>query len=184
MRHVTAIATAMFVVAGLAAGTAEAATSADQLVGLARAGLGDDVLIALIQTDGSTFQLSAADILALHKAGLSDAVILAMEQTASKTPAAAVPPVSVSAPSPAESPAGGSAVDRALVSQPPAPAVVNVTQTVTQRVITSPAPPTQVVYTIPALVPVQKKPVPPVYWGWGGRRRPDTWAPSTETPVP
>ena len=54
---------------GPVAGTAMAVTTA-QLVELAKAGLSDEVLIALIETDGSTFQLSAADILQLHRAGL------------------------------------------------------------------------------------------------------------------
>ena len=61
---------------------AGAATTTDQLVALARAGLDDDVLIALIQTDGSVFQLTADDILELHRQGLSSRVILAMQQTA------------------------------------------------------------------------------------------------------
>ena len=56
-----------------------------------KAGLSDEVLIALIETDGSTFQLSANDILQLHKAGLSNAVILAMQKTALIKPKAARP---------------------------------------------------------------------------------------------
>src|SRR4030095_11236778 len=67
---------------GPAVGVATAATTAEQLVELMKAGLSDDILIALIQTDGSTFQLSAPEILSLHRQGLSERVILAMQETA------------------------------------------------------------------------------------------------------
>ena len=76
MRYMRFTCAVLFVV-GLFAATASAATTAAQLVDLSKAGLGDDVLVELIQTDGSTFQLSAADILSLHRQGLSDRVILA-----------------------------------------------------------------------------------------------------------
>src|SRR5581483_7653551 len=79
---------------GLLAVSAEAATTAQQLVDLAHAGVDDDVLIALIETDGSTFRLGADDILSLHQQGLSDRVIRAMQESARVAPPPAPPAAS------------------------------------------------------------------------------------------
>ena len=153
--------------------SALAATTAEQLVELSRAGLGDDILIELIQSDGSTFQLAAADLLALHQQGLSDRVIRAMQATAKKKPAPA--PVVVTPVEPQRS-------DPWHVSpRPQEPPVVNVYQTVTQTVEApsrhEPAPQYSVPIAVPVYLPapVQPRPAPPVYWGWNGQRRPDSW---------
>jgi len=151
---------AAVLVLGPAAGIAHAVTI-PQLVALMREGLSDDVLVSLIETDGSTFQLTAADILSLHRQGLSDKVILAMQKTAKKMPA----------------PSSEPEVIQQVVQ--PAPSVVNVYQTVTQKVEPGYggfAP----VYAVPVAVPVVVRPsvvrpAQPVYWGWGGQRRPDSW---------
>jgi hypothetical protein len=175
----------------LAAGAtpAAAATTAAQLVELMRAGIGDDVLIALIQTDGSTFQLSAQDILSLHQQGVSDVVIRAMLATAKRPTQTASPapaPAAQTQPAPAASADyGASWSQQASVEMPPAPGAVNVTQTVTQHV-DAPAQvqsgyPYMPFYTTffasPVFVtsPVVVRSVKPVYWGWGGQRRPDSW---------
>jgi len=184
MRIITRAVLAVLLLLGPAAGLALAVTSA-QLVELMKAGLGDDVLIALIQTDGSTFQLTSADILALHRQGLSDKVILAMQATSKKTPAKVVERPQTVQPQVNESPI---VQEQAIPVTPPQ--IVNVFQTVTQHVEPSRGQSTQVVsYPIsyPIIVPVPVRPVPirqeapPVYWGWNGQRRPDTWQ---ETPQP
>jgi hypothetical protein len=172
MRPLQRLAVAAVFALGLSGGVASAATTASQLVDLSRAGLDDDILIALIQTDGSTFQLTAADILALHKRGLSDRVIRAMQETSR-------PPVPVPVPMPM--PVAPEAVD----VPPPPPPVVNVYQTVTQHVDAPAAQVSQPDYAIPVAVPVylrapvaqQPRREEPVYWGWGGQRRPDSWQP-------
>ena len=46
--------------------------------------LSDDVLVALIESDGSVFHLSIGDVAALKDKGLSEKVILAMLKTATK----------------------------------------------------------------------------------------------------
>lgn len=158
------------------ASAASAGTTAEQLVGLSRAGVSDDILITLIQSDGSTFQLSADDILKLHNGGLSDAVIRAMQATAKRT-------------TPGSAPVNGdqqTKTEQQITTT--TPAVVNVYQTVTQRVEPSSSAAVPVyqypifgMYTLPIAVPVYAaapRPVvrpAPVYWGWGGQRRPDTW---------
>jgi hypothetical protein len=182
MRIIFQAALALLLLAGPAAGTALAVT-ASQLVDLMKAGLGDDVLIALIQTDGSTFQLTAADILALHRQGLSDKVILAMQATARKAPAKVAERETAIQPR-AESQEIESVVRDQTI--PTAPQVVNVYQTVSQRVESARAPSTHVL-PVPYMVPVYVRPIPvkpaapPVYWGWNGQRRPDTWQ---ESPQP
>ena len=188
MRIITRAALAVLLLLGPAVGTALAVTSSE-LVQLMKAGLGDDVLIALIQTDGSTFTLTTADILALHKQGLSDKVILAMQATTGKT---SVKVVQREQPAP---PRAEAQVDEAVVTEPfmpvASPQVVNVYQTVTQRVEsprnTSSTPFVPVAYAVPVLVrPVPiKPPAPPVYWGWNGQRRPDSWqdAPAPADPA-
>lgn len=174
MRHLLRVAIGTLGLLALTAGTARAETTAAQLIELSRAGLSDDILIALIQTDGSTFQLSAADIIALHREGLSDKVIKAMIETARK---------------PTEPPRPPAADDRGQETiqinqgapMPVAPSVVNVHQTVTQRVEPSPASRFPYYYSIPVTLPVYlpaaqtPRPTTPVYWGWGGKRRPDSW---------
>lgn len=149
---------------GVASTRVAAATTADQLIALQRAGLDDDILIALIQTDGSIFHLSAEDILDLHRQGLSNKVIRAMQETAKVETA----------------PTETAQAEQRQAVRSEAPGVVNVYQTVTQRVETRPDYPVPV-YTIPVAVPVYiSRPVvpraaAPVYWGWGGQRRPDSW---------
>lgn len=60
---------------------------------LARAGVGDDVIISQIRNTHTTYRLSAADIIDLHDAGVSRKVIDFMINTPSMaSPAAALPP--------------------------------------------------------------------------------------------
>jgi hypothetical protein len=180
MRYLTTLSLAVFISIGPGAGASQASTTKEQLIELMRYGLGDDVLIALIQTDGSTFQLSAPDILSLHRQGLSDKVIRAMLGTAKKPHETAKPPsLPVDQPV-SEAPLERQAVHVEQVVQPAVPAVVNVYQTVTQRVEPSAMQPSVSFVSVPVAVPVFVRtpvvPQPaPVYWGWGGQRRPDSW---------
>ncbi len=48
------------------------------VVELARSGLGDEVLVALVEVDGGPFDLSPADLLDLKSEGLSDRVLIAL----------------------------------------------------------------------------------------------------------
>lgn len=181
---------------------AMAATTAEQLVALSRAGLDDEILIALIETDGSRFVLKAEDILELYRKGLSNRVIRAMQATARKpqTP----PPARDArvAPTPSEFVDNTQAVPPQ--AEPPVPAAprpdpptavtvrapdVHVSQHVTQHVeVEAPRERSRVETTyvaVPVYVqaPVVAKPDPPVYWGWGGQRRPDSWDDGQKTPA-
>src|SRR5919107_1721821 len=70
------------------------AVSTRDLIELSKAGLGDDVLVALVEADGTVFSLDAPRILELRAAGVSERVITAMLKNASRAsapPAAAAP---------------------------------------------------------------------------------------------
>lgn len=138
------------------------AISARDLIALSREGVSDLVLVALIETDGSKFTLDVDQIRSLRAQGLSDTVIVAMIRTAkpkAETPAEAEPAA-------------------------PAPPPVVVQQTVVQKVeVQAPrrqteSSPVYVPVYVPVAVPtkpVEVKKEEPVYWGWGGQRRPDAW---------
>ena len=65
------------------------AVSTRDLIELSKAGLGDEVLVALIEADGTVFNLDAPKILELRAAGVSERVITAMLRNASRRRAAA-----------------------------------------------------------------------------------------------
>lgn len=171
MGHLIRLSFSVLSAIALTAGSAVAATTAVQLIELSKAGLSDDILIALIQTDGSIFHLTAADILALHRAGLSDKVIMAMTETARTS---VRPARNDDGAAEARQPVPPSA------SQLAPPTVVNVTQHVTQQVDAPRQSHSIPYYSVPITVPVfptfvRQPDPPPVYWGFGGERRPDSW---------
>ncbi len=178
--HAKTLVLALAVLIGPAVGRAYAVTIRD-LVELSKEGVSDAVLIALIETDGSRFKMSADDIRAVRAEGLSDAVVVAMIRTrpaaaplrddaAEVTPAAPAPEPAIAPREP----------ERAIVQVVQAPPVT-VTQTNTQKVeVHERARVEQVPVYVPIYVavptrPVQTKKEEPVYWGWGGQRRPDAW---------
>jgi hypothetical protein len=177
---------AVLLLAGPLSVRSAAAATIEDLLGLKAHGLGDDILVALIQTDGSEFHLTAADIIALRKDGLSETVIRAMIETARRAPApdAAIMPAGADGQVPADA-----------VFEAPDP-VAPVEVPAVEPVDTEPAAvvvPVAVPVVVPVAVPAgyRHKPDPPspVYWGWGGNRRPDSWQPpvgpskSDETPA-
>lgn len=77
-----------------------AASAADltlrDVLELHRSGLGDELLVAVIEADGGPFQLTMADILDLRTDGLSERVIAALVRTGTRRSATGdVPAVSV-----------------------------------------------------------------------------------------
>jgi len=179
MRLAARFVLAAVLVIGPAASSAWAVTVKELLDYKGR--LSDDILIALIESDGSVFHLTAADVVSLLDQGLSERVVTAMLRTS--TPVRAARPLAP-APEPEAALAAAPAADvpaQSVVETPPAPVVVNVTQTVTQQVEERPSVRTvEVPVAVPVFVPVvsahERRPEPaPVYWGFGGARRPDTW---------
>ncbi len=163
----------------LAPARAEAVTVRD-IIELTRAGLGDDVLLALIDVHRTVFAMDTQTITRLKKAGVSERVIEAMIRTG-RAPA---PPEPLNArPTMVEPP-------------PPEPPVVVIDHQETVREVPVP-------YAVPVYVPVvpshdhdrggddgpprdgraDSRPdrdeprSKPVYWGFGGTLRPDAWKP-------
>ena len=87
--RLAAAACAALLVAGTPA-TALAVSTRD-LIELSKAGLGDEVLVALIEADGTVFNLDAPRILELRAAGVSERVITAMLRNATRAAAAPAP---------------------------------------------------------------------------------------------
>jgi len=213
MRHRRRVAFLFAILLALPAAFASAATVQD-LIKLKAAGLSDEILISLIQSDGSVFHLNADDVIAVRKEGLSEKVIMAMLATAikpvtvapkpvpapiSRTTAEAPPTplVQVNDPSGQQTYYGDARESNAQEpddsrSQKTAPVVINVTQKVEQHVEDprsrnnyadmyyppgyNPYLPLYTTYPVFVARPgIPVAPAAPVYWGFNGQRRPDTW---------
>ncbi|MGH9311152.1 MAG: hypothetical protein ACRD1U_17375, partial [Vicinamibacterales bacterium] len=182
-----ALALSVVVLAGSAlAAPAEALTTRD-IIELTRAGLGEDVLLALIEVDGSVFAIDPAALKALKAAGVSEKVIVALVRSG-REPAAIEPPMPVVDPPPAP------------VDPAPQPQVVVIDHHEPPREVVVPVPVYVAVsphsrhradvhrqpaesnfvpfqFGLPPVRPVAQQPKKPVYWGFGGKLRPDAWKP-------
>ncbi len=204
---------------GVGGPTAQAVTLSE-LVALSRAGLADEVLIALVEVDARVFPIDAETIKWLHDAGVSPRVIEAIvrsgrprkteglpdpAQPSAWPPPTPLPPVGPVAPP--DDACSSSAPPVVVVQPAPPPVVVAVPVYVAApsvkvsrwraEVPTVPALRTQVspgfggrpvstgFGTIVAATSGAAPPPPaPVYWGWGGRLRPDAWTPAPEAARP
>jgi hypothetical protein len=174
---------------------ADALTVRD-LVELSRAGLGDEVLLALIEVNRGVYAIDPATLRTLKDAGVSDRVIAALIRSGREHPApepwapadtiapAATPPVVViqhqAAPPP---PAQTVAVPVPVY----VPLPVSVRSPRHRPVPRVPAETTYVPFQSgpPAVRPTTPTPSsPPVYWGYGGKLRPDAWQPAGHKPDP
>ena len=97
------------------------ATPVDKVIGLAKAGLGEDLIVKAIVKDNLKADLGADEMVRLKQAGVTDKVISAMmdPSSAGSSPAPSPAPVAAAAPTPAPAPV---AIIPAAVSVPaPAP---------------------------------------------------------------
>jgi len=166
----------------LTAVRADALTVRD-VIELSKAGVGDEVLLALIEVDRSVFTLDTTAVKQMKDAGVSDQVMIALIRSG-RTPAPAAAPVvpveTLAAPEPHVI-----VVDhhdqQPLVREVPVPVAVPI-------FVPVPAFPqehvTRVVQTEDGASVKVREPLPPnctkaepVYWGFGGKRRPDSWEP-------
>lgn len=190
----------LLTVIALGAGRAEAVTIRD-VIELSKAGLSDQVLLALIEIDRGIFTMDAATVKQLKAAGVSDTVILALIRSGRTRPAQEPEPVPEPTASPAVAPEPEVIVryvDRYVDRYPdyyqppaPAPAPVAVPYPVAVPVyIPLPTRRSSGQHTITTTFPTDlglvkaRVPVPPncvkaepVYWGFGGKLRPDAWQP-------
>jgi hypothetical protein len=164
---------------------ADALTIRD-VVELTRAGLGDEVLLALIEVDPSVFPIDTETLKYLKAAGVSQRVIVAMVRSTRTPPAPIAPDPFITQVAP----------------QAPEPQVVVIDHRESEPV-------REVQVAVPIYIPVvqhsrnrgpvdrddrvpdtedrrdrtdsksdhHSKPSPPVYWGTSGTLRPDAWKP-------
>ena len=149
------------------------AVTLQEIIDLTRAGLGEEALLALIEIDPRVYPIDAGTLQKLKSAGVSEKVIVAMIKSG-RTPA---PP-----PEPAP------LVEAELDPVPPPPQVIVVEREPRVREVAVPV-------AGPVYIPVERshsrherdardddrrpqKPAAPVYWGFGGKLRPDAWTPA------
>jgi hypothetical protein len=169
--------------------TASALTVRD-VVELTRAGLGEEVLLALIEVDRSIFPIDAATIKELKTSGVSERVILAMVRSGRE-----VAPLEQPAPQPVDPPAPPQPQvvviehhDAPEVREVPVAVPVYIPVTTTRAIhsrshddgangipISSDR---WIAEHMPAQAPVKQP--EPVYWGFGGKLRPDAWKPAPD----
>jgi hypothetical protein len=190
MRRILSFALAAFAATVLTAGRAEALSVRD-VIELSKAGLGEEVLLALIEVDPSIFAIDAPTLKQLKAAGVTDRVIVAMirsgraprpevvppgDPQAAAAPRANEPEVIVIDHHDAPAPAAAPAPIAYPVAVPVYVPVVTDTFRQRDRVET-------VLQTDQGLVRA-RVPVPPncvkaepVFWGFGGKLRPGSWEP-------
>ena len=179
----------LLAVFALAAGRAEAVTIRD-VIELTRAGLSDQVLLALIEVDRGVFAIDTATVKQLKDAGVSEAVIVALIRSG-RTPRAPEPtaePARTTYEPPARPELEVIVIDHHdAPAQPPVavpyPVAVPVYLTAPGRHLSRQNTVTTTLQTDIGLVKA-RLPVPancvkaePVYWGFGGKLRPDSWQP-------
>jgi hypothetical protein len=187
---------AAIVMLTLTASRAEAVTL-QEIMDLTRAGVSDEVLLALIEIDQRVFPIDPATLRKLKDAGVSERVMVAIVKSGrTPSPALAAEPPATPAPNP----------------NPPDPQVVVIEREPVVREVVVPVPvyiavgslsharhsrqvryptssrpfapfapfPTVLDPPPPSVVtPVHPhKTAAPVYWGWGGKLRPDAWSPT------
>ena len=171
---------------------AEALTIRD-IIELTKAGVSEEVLLALIDVDGGVYASDTETLKALKAAGVSERVMVALVRSGRERqlPEPAAPPVpqeqaQVPAPPVVVVEHHEPPVQQVVV---PVPVYVPIYTTpsrahrhpyATQRVRTGDFAPSNYVPFQPAPPVIRQhvEPGPPVYWGFGGKRRPDAWAPS------
>jgi hypothetical protein len=174
---------------GVSISRAEAITLRE-IVELTRAGLSDDVLLALIEVDQRVFEIDPDTLKGLKDAGVSTRVIVAIVKSG-RTPAPPAEPVVDIVP-PDPPPPQVVVVDRPVVHEVavavPVPVYVAVggRSRVRHRdlpyVPQSPFAPFEIPTVSLAARPERHRPAEPVYWGWGGKLRPDAWQPAPTPP--
>jgi hypothetical protein len=170
--------------------TSAAAVTLKDIVDLTKAGLGDDVLLALIEVDGGVFDVDAATLARLKAAGVSEKVIVAVVRSGRVRPPEPQPLADFVAEQ-QQAPVGPPPEPMTIVREVavPYPVYVGIPVTVRGRHgrIESNLPSRiEPSITAPPLLQGRQRyltdipPEPtrePVYWGSGGKLRPDAWKP-------
>jgi hypothetical protein len=195
MRLLTRLVIAIVLLAG-SASAAQAVTLKD-LLDLKKAGISDPVILALIDSDGTIFKLTATEVRTLRDAGFDDKMIISILGTASKgreeinAQSAAVQDLwaaqAALPPQPLVEPVPGyperlpvvmvEAPTYATIPWYSYPLVGNAYGNRIDRATTQPG---DFMFRGQSQYRPPDPPRPqqlPTYWGFGGQRRPDTWQP-------
>jgi hypothetical protein len=176
--------------------SAEALTIRD-VIELTRAGLGDEVLLALIEVDRRVYTVDTKTLKELKLAGVSDKVIAALVRSGRELPVQ--PPPAAPVEEEPEAPAPQVVVidhhDEREVREVAVPYPVYIPVVSTHpgvhvprrhRVTTPTVDPNSNFIPFqsgpPIARPVAETPKAPVYWGFGGKLRPDAWNPEPPKP--
>jgi hypothetical protein len=165
------------------------AVTVRDVVELTRAGVGEAVLLALIEVDRSIFPIDAATIKELKSSGVSERVILAMVRSGRE-----VAPVEQPVPVPVEPPEAPQP-QVVIIDHHDAPEIREVPVAVPVYIPVA----TRATHSRPydgasngipissdrwiaEHMPAQAPPkqAEPVYWGFGGKLRPDAWKPAPD----
>jgi hypothetical protein len=185
------LAVLLLVALPLLPGRADALTL-KEIVELHRSGLSDDVLVALIDVNRIIYSLDAGTMKDLKTDGLSDRVLIAIinsgRQHLPQAAAAAAPAtesVPVAAPQvvviehPVPAPAAQIIVQHVPVYVPVPITSGRSRSARVEPVATPPSP-----YYVGQVRPPEPRQAPePVYWGFGGKLRPDAWQPAGKKPT-
>ena len=192
MRRLIALALVIF---GFAS-AAEALTVRD-IIELSRAGLGEEVLLALIDVDRGVYAIDNTTLKSLKEAGVSERVIVAMVRSGRERipePVPVEPPIEEArAPEPQVVVIDHHEPPQVREVMVPVPVYVAVDGSRSRfrrgdgirhvPVVESADVPFQVGFL--GARPVRQQPPPPppkpVYWGFGGKLRPDAWQPDGYT---
>jgi len=161
-----------------------------EIVELTQAGLSEEVLLALIEVDQRVFPVDPDTLKALKDAGVSPRVIVAVVKSGRMPQPQPEPALVATPPAPPPDPPAPHVVviDRPVVHEVPVAVAVLVYVAVggrsRGRLREAPyvVPPTPFVPFGSRAVPTAERAEPkkrpePVYWGWGGKLRPDAWQP-------
>jgi len=148
------------------------------VVELTKAGLGDEALLALIDVHRPIFPVDIVTLKGLKDAGVAPAVIVAMIKSGRTAPPPQLPlPQPLDLPTPASAPAQVVVIehhDEPAVREVAVPVPVYVAVGRSRRHFDDDR-------DSPSRPPVHRPsptPAEPVYWGWGGKLRPDAWQPT------
>lgn len=187
------IARTLLVVAALVTVAARAdAITLTEIMQLTKAGVDEDVLLALIEVDQRVFSIDPETIKELKAAGVSPRVIVAIVKSGRSPQPQPEPVIDVVPPTPDPPQPQVVVVDRPVIHEVPVAVPVYVavgdyyysrhrtrTNSTYQPSLT--LPPNPPISTVSPLVerrePTRKQ-SEPVYWGWGGKLRPDAWQPA------
>lgn len=180
---------ACLTVLALGAGRAEAVTVRD-IIELSKAGLGDPVLLALIDVDRSVFTIDISTLRTLKDAGVSESVIVAMIRSGRQAPEPPPPPAPAEwqTPPPAPEPQVVVIDHHDAPVQVPYPVAVPVYVPVANagfvdnrlrgsNVVKATIQTDQGLVRARVPLPANCVKAEPVFWGFGGKLRPGSWEP-------